>query len=465
MSNSGVSQTEMLRLLREQARAELERRALKTEPLIDFIPRISPRFRRPRHLAPLLRALERAEREPVRALVSVPPRHSKTETLLHGISHRISRRRYDQIAYVSYGDRLSKSKSRLARQYARRAGVQLRDDASALDKWMTPEMGFALFTSIGGMFTGDGAHLLIVDDPHKDRAEAESALHRDAVWEWYTGTAYTRLEPGGSIIITHTRWHPDDLIGRCLREHAHENWEYIRLPAINERGEALWPEQWPVEALEQKRKTIGEYDWLSQFQGEPVARGGAVFRDVRWYNPDGLSLVGARISIGIDLAYSGKTKSDYSACVVLAESGGRIYVLHVLREQEEVPAFVRRVTQISERYPGAPVHWHTSTTEAGLADLMRSLGLPVTHELARADKFVRAQSVAAAWNDGLVMLPGGLDVPSPSWVRDFVAEVTGFTGLGDRHDDMVDALASAFSVWARPLNARHEVYDYEDDYA
>lgn len=398
---------------------------------------------RPTHLAPLIDALERTEREPVRAIVNVPPRHSKTETILHAIARRLRRRPTDTIAYVTYGDRLAKTKSRLARSYALRARVKLRTDGHALDKWMTSEMGAAMFTSIGGPLTGDGANVLIIDDPHKDRAEAESALHRDAVWEWYTGTAYTRLEPGAAIIITHTRWHPEDLTGRVLAEHAHENWEHIRLPAINENGQALWPERWSLDALELKRKSIGAYDWASQYQGLPVARGGAVFRDVRFYDPRAALPEGMRVSIGTDLAYTAKTKADYSAAVVLGEYRGTVYVLDVERAQVEVPAFAQVLQRMQSRFPGAPITWHTSTTEQGLAALLTSMGIHVRAELARADKFVRAQPVAARWNAGEILVPGGTE-DAPAWVDPFVRELCSFTGLGDRHDDQVDALSSAF---------------------
>lgn len=462
--------------LREAARAELARRAQAHERLLDFIPRTSPRFMPPRHLSRLLDLLERTERGPVRAIVNLPPRHSKTESILHFIAYRLRRRPWETIAYVTYGHTLAVSKSRLAREYAIRSGLRIRGDAASVHEWRTREMGGALFTSIGGALIGQGANVLIIDDPHKDRAEAESALHRDGVWEWYTGTGYHRVEPGGSVIVCQTRWHPDDLTGRLLKEHAHENWEVVNLPALgridesgirvaDDEGEPLWPEQWSKDALLLK-KSIDAYEWRSQFQQSPVGRGGAVFRDVRWFDPAQMPR-GLRISIGIDLAYSEKTKSDFSACVVLGEIDGTVYVLDVVRAQCEVPVFTETVRAIAQQYPGAKVRWHTSTTEAGVAQLLKSLGLPVKHELARTDKFVRSQPIAAAWNAGRVLLPGGRNavgepIAPPAWVRDFVSEATGFTGQGDRHDDMVDAMASAFSAWTKPLTQRHELLDYDD---
>ncbi len=428
---------------------------------------------RPSHLTRLLTALERTEREPMRIILNVPPRHAKTETLLHFIARRLKRKPWQTMAYVSFVDRISNEKSVLAREYAGRAGVQLRDDLATKERWMTTANGGAIFTSIGGSITALGADVLIVDDPHKDRAEAESLLHREKVWNWYIGTATDRVEVGGSIIVCQTRWHPDDLTGRLLKEQQDQGWEVISLPALgtydelgirhaDNDGEALWPERWSKPDLLRKKMggEGGEYEWNSKYQQAPIKRGGAVFKDVHWYDPKAIP-GGMRVSIGIDLAYSEKTHAHYSAIVVLGEYAGKIYVLYVQREQMEVPQFAEIVKGQAYLYPGCKVRWHTSTTEAGTAQLLKMLGIPVKHELARADKFVRAQPAAAAWNAGRVLLPGGFDekgerVASPEWVAPFVAEVTAFTGMGDREDDQVDAFSSAYSPWAKAPSARYD---------
>jgi len=458
----------------ERRRRAATSQAEQAERLIDFIPRVSPKYQRPNHLVRLLDVLERTEREPVRAIVNLPPRHSKTETLLHGIARRVKRRPWQTCIYATYGDRLARDKSILAREYAQRAGVVMRDDSNAADRWRTTHLGGALFTSIGGAITGQGADVLIVDDPHKDRVEAESLIARDNVWNWYIGTALDRVEVGGSIIVCQTRWHPDDMTGRLLEQHAQDGWEVINLPALgtvdpatgtrvaDDNGTALWPERWSREELLKKKRD--EYEWRSKFQQQPVNRGGAVFKDVRYYHPRRLP-PGLRISVGIDLAYSEKTHADHSACVVLGQDHlGTVYVLAVARNQVEVPAFVEVIKGTIASYPSAKIHWHTSTTEAGTAQLLKALGLNVKHALAKADKFIRAQPAAAAWNAGEVLLPsgyddsaeGGLIMPPPEWVAEFVREVTKFTGVGDKKDDQVDAFASAYAAWAAPAKGRHD---------
>ena len=414
--------------------------------VLDFIPFLTRGYERPSHLAELTSCIERAETESVEVLVSVPPRHSKTETLLHSIAWYLSRHPERTVAYVTYADRLTISKSRFARDYARQAGVTLLPDSQALNEWRTTRKGGALFTSIGGPFTGQGCDLLIVDDPHKDRAEAESQILRDHVYEWFTGTAYSRVEPGGSTIICHTRWHPDDLIGRMILKDQVEGdrkpWEHVFLPAVNDNGEALWPSRWPVSELQKKHETMGEYEWASLFLGQPRPRGGAVFSDVYYYEKLPATY---RVGAGVDLAYTKHKTSDFCVIVVMAESEGVYYILDVRREQSTPPEFAKHFRQVKAAYPGSKWLWYTSSTEMGVADLLReNAGFPIRAALATEDKFVRAQPFAAAWKAGKVLVPR--DAP---WLPEFVSELMNFTGVNDRRDDQVDAGAAAFDVLAR----------------
>lgn len=409
--------------------------------LLDFVPRTTPRWARPEHLAPIAELVERAMREEVRALVSVPPQHGKTELLLHAIAWVLRKHPDRTCAYASYAADIATSKSRLARDYALAAGVELRKDGKALHEWRTAQGGGLLATGIGGPLTGHGINgILFVDDPHKNRAEAESKTIRDGVQGWYTSTALTRVHPGASVIVVHTRWHEDDLIGR-LRKETEEPYEVISLPAISADGKALWEDRRPLSWLHRQKTRVGPYDWASLYMGEPRPRGGAVFNDVRFYDklPDGPR----RYAIGVDLAYTKKTQADHSVAVVLAEIGGLYYVLEVIREQVKAPEFAAKLRALLARFPGVMPRWYCAGIEKAVADLLASLEQPVhVNAIAtQADKFTRAQLTAAAWNAGKILLP-----QDARWVSDFVGEVAAFTGVNDRHDDQVDALAAAFDA-------------------
>ena len=410
--------------------------------LLEAIPRVSPRFEPPCHLAPVVDLLERSRREPVRGLVSVPPRHGKTELISHGLAWLLDVDPRRTHAYVTYAAQVAYSKSRAIRDYARSLGVAIRADAEALHEWRTPERGGLLATGIGGPLTGHGVDgVLVVDDPTKNREEAESAVLREKTFGWFTSVALTRIEPRGSVIVVHTRWHEDDLIGRLAGE---EGWEYVNLPAVDPAGMALWPSRWPVDELDKKRRAVGEHDWYSLFQGDPRPRGGRLFGDPARFEA-GSSLAGWRIVIGVDPAASEKTHADYTAIVVLAVMGSAeqlvARVLEVVRVQAEIPAVCDRLIELQGRW-GAPLVIESAGVGVAVPQMLRRIApkLHLVEVKPRGDKFVRAQPLAAAWAQGRVLVP--LSAP---WLGDYLHELGSFTGLGDRHDDQVDATAHAFT--------------------
>ena len=414
------------------------------ESLLDFIPHLTPRWVRPEHLAPVAALFERAARgEEVRACVSVPPQHGKTELIVHGLVWLLLQHADWPVGYASYNATQARAKSRIARDYAREAGLDLRTDADALHEWLTPQAGGLLARGVGEGLTGQGLHVLIVDDPHKDRAEAESPAMREAVWQWFTSTAMTRVHPGGSVIAVHTRWHPDDLVGRLMgqRDRGEVPWEVVNLPALAEDGAALWPEMRPAGFLLRRKDAIGEYDWASLYMGQPRPRGGAVFHDAFYY--DEPPAEGYRVALGVDLAYSKKTSADHSIRVDLAEKDGLLYLLDCRKRQCEAQQFGVTLADGRATYPGAPMRWYAGGTEKGVADLLNTLfpQLELVALPATTDKFVRAQPVAAAWNAGRVRVPR-----NAPWLPSFLSVVLGFTGQGDAKDDEVDALAAAFDA-------------------
>ena len=145
------------------------------------------------------------------------------------------------------------------------------DDSKAKNKFNTTAKGVYYAVGVGASATGRGAHLLLIDDPLKGRKEAESEVMRQGLKDWYTSVAYTRLMPGGAIIIIQTRWHEDDLAGWVSREHPHEGWEVLNLPAIDDNDQPLWPEQYPLETLLNIKRTIGSRDWEALYQQRPAA--------------------------------------------------------------------------------------------------------------------------------------------------------------------------------------------------
>lgn len=396
-------------------------------------------------LADAERALIDPKRDPVFIILSVPPQHGKSTLVYSWLVRLLGRYPYLNHAYITYGAALSKKQSRRALRVAEAAKVSLARDT--LDHWDTGHGGGIAWTSIGGSLTGDPVSgVAITDDPFKDRKEAESPTQRDTVWAFHQDVMDTRCHPQASQIVINTRWHVDDLSGRLIKEQGRVEeggqWRVINLPAISVDGlgeeRALWPEGRPLDWLRKKRRNRTAYEWASIYQGEPIPKGGSLFEVSTTCRLEDVPTMG-RVSVGVDLAYSAKTTGrDYSTAVVLREHGDKVYVIDVRRIQGGTTQFEAILEDLRALYNVTP-RWHASGIERGSADFFKRDGYPIRVVAATADKFQRALPVAARWNAGEVLVPFDAE-----WSKVFREEVESFTGVGDRHDDQVDALASAF---------------------
>lgn len=422
-------------------------------PLVELVPKLNPGWLPPTHLRPLANVIEDYEAKPFRVCFSVPPGHSKTETLLAFIVKVLAKHPDWTVLYVTYNSTLALEKSGRCQLLADRAGIRV--VGRNLDHWRTAEGGGAIFAGFNTSITGRRADLIIVDDPFKNRVEAESAHFRQRIHDDFTASVYTRRRHGDvSVIVVQTRWHEDDLAGRLVKSGKYLE---VRMPALSEDAEErpLWPELWTREALVDIRDTLSAYDWHSLYQGRPRPRGDRVFGDASVYAPD-MAVTGP-LSIGLDLAYTEGTASDYSVAVVGQRMGDSYYVREVLRRQLPPPAFLVELLALQRRHPTARWWFYGSGTELGAAGFIRA-ALPKQTQFvlvpAVSDKFVRAMPLSVAWNAGRVLVPGtqrldGAMVDSPKWLSPYLSELASFTGLKDAHDDQVDASAGMYDCLAR----------------
>jgi hypothetical protein len=236
--------------------------------------------------------LVRAMRTPgSRIILEAPRRHGKSELSTKRFpAFFIGNRPGDQIICCSYGAELASGFGRdvrrivQSREYQRIfPGVTISSDSAAAGRWHTNRGGIYVAAGVGGPVSGRGADLLLIDDPFKNRLEAESGVVRDSVWDWWRSSAYPTLQPGGSVVVTSSRWHEDDLIGRMI-DLQPDRWERISMPALRD-GMALDPARYPKDVLEEIRATIGEREWNAQYQQQPTPDEGAFFQRawLRWY--------------------------------------------------------------------------------------------------------------------------------------------------------------------------------------
>lgn len=425
------------------------------ESLGDFIRRISPHHPPPRHFIPIIKEIEACLVERRKVCISMPPRHGKTTLLLHAFAWWLSRFPADTCAYYSYNSDMGRSKSVLARGLAERAAITLSDETNTKAEWRTLDGGGLLAGGVDSGLTGQGVSgLLVIDDPFKGPIDAYSQHQRDAVYEWFQTVPMTRRE-GASVFVIHTRWHEDDLIGRLEKT---GDWVVINFPAIageddwlgdekREPGTVLWPDRFSLEDIEERRTVLGEFNFAALYQGTPRPRGGTVFGEPHYYDPAETSFEGFTIVIAADPAASEKTSADYSAAVVLSIEGTgakmRGYVRKVYREQVQIPKFVTDLMSLQQTFGNAAINVESTGGFKAIPQMLRALGLERINEIIpMGDKFTRAQLVAAAWNGGRVLVPAD----SPPWLGKFLDEIAKFTGVNDKQDDQVDALAHAWNT-------------------
>lgn len=241
-----------------------------------------------RLIADKLEAVERGEID--RLMIFMPPRHGKSELASKRFpAWCLGRKPERQVIAASYNSDLANDFGRNVRNIVGSPEfgevfdkVSLAADSQAANRMNTNRGGAYVAAGVGTAITGRGADIALIDDPFKDREEADSERRRELVWDWYRSTLYTRLMPRAAIVLIQTRWHEDDLAGRLLEQQA-DQWDVLDLPAINANGEALWPEWFGVEALERIKASIGPREWSALYQQQPQPDEGTFFQR-GWFN-------------------------------------------------------------------------------------------------------------------------------------------------------------------------------------
>jgi len=336
--------------------------------------------------------------------------------------------------------------------------VELAQDTHSRATWdLAGHRGGYIAAGVGGPITGQGGHLIVIDDPVKNREEADSEVVRDSIWDWYQSTLYTRLEEDGAIILVMTRWHEDDLAGRLLNEaeQGGDTWDVIELPAIDADGAALWPEKYDRARLDQIRQTIGSRNWSALYQQRPTLEEGAMFKR-QWFTVVDEVPWDLRWVRYWDLAASIKTSADYTASASIAiDTDGVLWVRDIIRGRWEWPDAKRimRETMLSEIGNTSHVVEEALHGIAALQELRRDPalhGIPLYGYRVDKDKVQRAMAWAARAEAGKVRLVRG------EWVNTFLDEACSFPLAA--HDDQVDAVSGAVATYAaRPVQTTQRV--------
>lgn len=438
-------------------------------------------------------------------IISAPPRHWKSslgsqKAPAYFIAKRASEEKPHSVILTSYGATLAEKSSRMALETVRDnpelkklfPNIRISKTSQSMQEWSLEGSAYpaCIAAGVGGGLTGQGADMLVIDDPIKDSQQANSPAYRDMLWEWWAEVARTRVNPGGFVIILMTRWHIDDLVGRLMEQIKKGKGErivHLRLPALAEtdearqtagqmglpvdandplgrgEGEALWAEQYPASQLEAtQRKFPKTFDAL--YQGRPIPAGGFVVSRDRFKIIPQMPKENTTWVWGTDWAITakeiaGKRDPDYTA--------GALVGLHLVNGNPEdarlVICFITRgqhnQNEARQMVKDALVGSECKRVFAGQDNIDRLMfeNMRADSALLNYQFFVLERNEfsgdkmtrAGGW---LQMVQAGrVDLVSGPWITEFLDEVEMFPN--GAHDDQVDAV----SVAAAALGTKSEM--------
>jgi len=402
-------------------------------------------------LAEKLTALMHGEID--RLMVLMPPRHGKSELAsvrfpAWFLGHNPKKR----VIATSYSARLAETFGRRVRDISDSwvfrlvfPSLLLKEGAKTANRWETSEGGGYVSAGVGGSITGMGGDLLIIDDPFKNKEEADSEVYREKVWEWYQSTLYTRIEKGGKILVILTRWHEDDLAGRLL-EQSGEEWTVVCFPAIAEEeeefravGEPLWADKYGIEALKRMERAVGSRVWNALYQQRPAPASGTVFRREWWRFYDELP-TGLRLFQSWDMTFKDSAGADYVVGQVWGNKGADYYLIDQIRDRMDFSQALKALKHLSEQYPEATAKYieDKANGPAVISALKGSVGGLIAVN-PRGSKVARSNAVCPFIEAGNVYLKRGA-----AFTRELIEEAAYFPS--GKHDDMVDAMTQALSA-------------------
>lgn len=412
-----------------------------------------------------------------RLMVTMPPRHGKSELISKYTPAWFLGRFPDRkVMLTSYADTFAAQWGRRARDVLEQVGpdlfgVTVDPETAGGQLWeVKGREGIMVTAGVGGGLTGKGGHLIIIDDPIKNAAEAQSQTIRDAQHEWWKSTVRTRLQKGGAVVLVMTRWHEDDLAGRFLRDSAAgdgDHWEILNLPGIAEEddalgrepGEALWPEMFDLDNLRATERDQGQYWFTAMYQQRPSPAEGMLFKrqNFRYYektqalNDEGDAIVKIHRDQGVeifdpaygtkfqtcDVAGSSNEDSDYTVIATWIVTPSKDLLLWDLERvkfdaADLKPFFMRK---FFEQRPSVVGIERLGFGLAIIQELLRE-GLPIQRLEPDKDKVSRALPAVARYEEKRVFH----DMHA-HYKGEFEKELLDFpNGV---NDDMVDTTAYA----------------------
>jgi predicted phage terminase large subunit-like protein len=405
--------------------------------------------------------------ESPRLMINLPFRHGKSFLSSERFpAWHLGRHPDHEIILASYAQDLSNTFSRRVKDLVQEDWYKeafptfsLKGDSKAVNHWQTDQGGGLKAVGIKGGSTGHGAHVLILDDIYKDVEQADSPTYRDKVDELYKTSLYSRLAPGGGVLILNTRWHDDDLNGRIIDKEGHR-WRVVAYPATavedephRKKGDPLHPERYDAEAIADLHVQLGPKRASALLQQDPIPDGGGIFQKawaVYWHPSDGVAkhkldpqhLMGGRKVLSIDCNFKKTTSGSHVAVLLLWSKGPNLYLLDGWWERVGFVDTLAKCRQMTGRWhPVRRTFIEDKANGSAVIDVLEEELPGLIAVNPRGGKEARAHAVSG------YVKAGNLILPHPSlgyrWAADF--ERLLFRFPASKPDDPIDALTQAMS--------------------
>lgn len=390
-------------------------------------------------------------------IFSLPPRHGKSMSITESLpSYFLGHFPKQKVILASYGDDLSKRFSKRNLQKVQEYGKELFNielENKNIENWELKQGGMLISRGVMSGITGQGADLLIIDDPIKTRAEANSETYRNSLWAEWQDSLSTRLHKNSIVIIIMTRWHEDDLVGRLLNPEYGEPlpWQYINLPLEaedndilgRERGEPLWGDMYGYEFIAERKTYPQSFNAL--FQGRPTSEEGNIIKRASWqyYNKTDVFIESLpQIVLSVDASFKDGKRNDNCSLQVWGKKGADYYLVDNVTRKMGFTETLQNIKNLLVKYPKIRAKFvEDKANGSAIIDVLnRQIGgfIPVSADAQTGGKVARVYAVEPYITSGNVYLPRGEE-----WLGEFVEEFASFPN--GKNDDQVDCASQALN--------------------
>jgi len=409
---------------------------------------------------------ELAEGKCRRLIVNIPPRHLKSHTASIAFpAWLLGHEPAKQVLTVSYAQDLSEKLARDCRTlmtgglYQQVFKTRLSSERQSVADFETTEGGYRFSTSVGGVITGRGADVIIIDDPLK-ADDALSDARRKSVNDWYDNTLRSRLnnQETGAIVIVMQRLHADDLVAHVTET---EKWDIVAFPAIAEKEQVycvdtpygrytktrpaediLQPSLVSAATLASLRASMTEYNFAAQYQQDPQPPAGLIVRRdwLRFYAPNQVPERFEQVIQSWDTANKATELADYSACTTWGVVGQKLWLLDAFRQKMEFPELKHNVRQMANQWDADVVLVEDKSSGTQLIQQLRAedfsqiQAAPASND----EKVMRLRAQTSKIQGGFALFP-----QSAPWLDAYLLELTTFPN--SKNDDWVDSTVNALA--------------------